>query len=276
MTVIWAWADLGNHSLQNFNIRQYLLIASVLSVKKFNPEWKRVFVVDNITYEFIKTKGWIDLWDEIKITNFHNTEYGNLYNINIYSWPKIYSYGVINDDDILILDIDIVFLKKFEIPDKTKVCGHFYDFNHYIKQSLDKKALTIRNLWIYADECQKYLEYIGYNEYIFKQDSICLTGAPVYIPKGLGKYISNELINHIINIEKIHNNEFKYNLSKVFYAIEEEYPLAKISKACKGICCFDKSMYKHSYINNACFSITSGLKKAEELLGIQIYEKYIK
>ena len=143
MTCVWAWADLGNHALQTYNIRQYWLIMSVLSIKKFNPEYKRVFFVDEATYNFLYSKNWICLWDEVKIIDFTNTEYGNLYNIQLYSWPKIYSYGLV-DDDILMLDIDIVFMDKFNIIDKNSSSislGKKVDFNLLIS-SIPKSMIN--------------------------------------------------------------------------------------------------------------------------------------
>ena len=59
MTVVWSWADLGDHVLEKHNVKQYWLILSVLSVRKFNPEWRRVFVVDKETYDFINSKNLI-------------------------------------------------------------------------------------------------------------------------------------------------------------------------------------------------------------------------
>lgn len=279
MTVIWAWADLGNHALQNYNIKQYWLIMSVLSVKKFNPEWKRVFVVDNITSEYIKSKKWDSLWDEIRIVDFHNTEYGDLYNIKIYSWPKLYSYGLI-DDDILILDTDIVFLKEFDIPDRTKMCGQFYNYIHFTKQNSttpQEKMTSLRNNWCKVERVFKKFEFYNIcSDYIFEQSDICLVGAPIYVPRGLGKIVQQEVLEHIIECETL-GGRTTFNIVKdVFFAIEEEYPIAHVGKKYAGLCCISRKGYRHGFCGSCKLNLEEGFEKPEKILGMPVFDLYIK
>lgn len=277
MTAVWAWADLGDNCLQQYNIRQYWLLMSVLSVKKFNPDWKRVFIVDQITYDFIVSRSWQILWDEIKVINFKNTEYGDLTKISIYSWPKIYSYGLI-DDDMLVMDIDIVFLKPFEIPDRNKVCGQYYNFMNYITNRADEPAFNMRGHWPAVIRAFKFMDKynLGLN-YRFEQDTVILVGSPIYIPKGLGKYIQTEVLEHIIEVETLDNRyDNKLISGDVFWAIEEEYPITEICKRCKGICCLNRNLYRHGFTNSCYWNIDSGFPKPEALLEIPVYEKYLK
>lgn len=278
MTVVWAWAELGDNVLQNYNIRQYWLIMSVLSVKKFNPDWKRVFVVDKSTYEFILNKGWINLWDEVIVENFSDTEFGNLYDIKIYSWPKIYSYGLI-DDDILILDVDIVFLKPFVIPERDKMCGQFYNFYHFCHNHADSPSFSLRDNWKHVCKAFELMDKydIGLN-YRFEQDDIILIGSPIYVPKDIGKYIQTEVINHIKELETLGFSKQEYRLinRNCFWVIEEEYPIAEIGKRCKGLACLNRNLYRHGFTNSANFNINKGYEKPEKLLEIPVFELYIK
>lgn len=278
MTVVWAWADLGNHDLQTYNIKQYWLIMSVLSVKKFNPEWKRVFFVDQITYNFLEHKGWIDFWDKVNVIDFHNTEYGDLYNIKIYSWPKIYSYGLV-DDDLLILDTDIVFIKKFEIPDRTKMCGQFYDYHHNMKNNYgDKKSFNFRRVW--KNEMQKNIKELDKYDialnYRMTDESICLVGSPIYVPKTINKCVAKELLEHIIEVETRGGLYPHKLIGECFYAIEEEYPIAAVGKTHVGLYPLNKNMYKHGYCNSCKMNIDNGFKTPEKILNIPVFDMYIK
>lgn len=276
MTVVWAWADLGNHDLQNYNIKQYWLIMSVLSVKKFNPEWKRVFFVDQVTYNFLSNKNWISLWDEVNVIDFTNTEYGNLYDIKIYSWPKIYSYKLV-DDDILILDTDIVFVKKFVIPDTTKMCGQFYNYCYNIKNNYDDKiTFNFRKIWK-TEMLKTIAELDRYDialNYRMTDESICLIGSPIYVPKGLGKYIANELLEHIHEVETRGGLCEHKLIGPMFYAIEEEYPIASIGKRCVGLYPLNKNMYKHGFCGSCKINIDHGFKIPESIIGIPIFDTY--
>lgn len=278
MTVVWAWADLGNHDLQTYNIKQYWLIMSVLSVRKFNPEWKRVFFVDQETYNFLDEKKWTHLWDEVNVIDFSDTEYGNLYDIKIYSWPKIYSYGLV-DDDILILDTDIVFVKKFEIPDRSKMCGHYYDYIHNLKNNYDDKGtFNFRYVWKneminVLNELDRYDISLNYRP---TEESICLIGSPIYVPKGLGKYISKEVLEHIHEVET-RGGLFSHELiGPTYYCIEEEYPIAAIGKRCVGLCSLNKNMYKHGFCYKCKVDTDHGFKIPETILDIPVYDMYIK
>lgn len=270
MTVVWAWADLGDNALQKYSIKQYWLITSVLSVTKFNPDWKKVFVVDQITYDFLEEKGWTTLWDEILIQDFSNTEFGNLYNIKIYSWPKLYSYFLI-DDDILVLDIDVVFIKPFEIPDKNMMCGILY--NH--KNDFVHKIGGISNLsykWSFIDEVQKTLERQNIElDFIFSNTDLCVVGSPVYVPKHFNKCVTPIIIKHIQNIENYYCN---VTPNDTYQSIEEEFPLAKIGINNGGLKEIKIGTFMHGFINNSKYTISTGLKFIEKLLGIDIYNKY--
>ena len=43
MTVVWSWADLGDHVLEKHNVKQYWLILLVLSFRKFNSRYRYSF-----------------------------------------------------------------------------------------------------------------------------------------------------------------------------------------------------------------------------------------
>ena len=274
MTVVWSWADLGDHVLEKHNVKQYWLILSVLSVRKFNPEWRRVFVVDKETYDFINSKNLISLWDEVKIIDFKNTEYGNLYNLKLYAWPKIYSYGVV-DDDILILDIDIVFKQKFIIPDKNKVCGQFYNFSQSFYLS-DEKEHDIKNNFKFVKYCQYFLKSIGIEFKELSDSDTCITGSPVYIPKGLGSIFQKEILNNFYKLENIDNPFYQLNLFEVRWVLEEEYPIAYLGEQYGGICCIDKDIYFHRFTSNFNYSIIEGVSTIEDILEIPVFEEYIK
>jgi hypothetical protein len=268
MTVLWSWADLGNHSLQLYTIKQYWLLMSVLSVKKFNPEWKRVIVLDNITADFLKEKSWDELWDEVKVVDFSNTEFGDLNNIHIYSWPKLYSYGLI-DDDVLVLDVDIVFLKKFEIPDRDIICGKPYNHSHFFKAK--KKAISLRHKWHFID----YVQNLLYNNDIiderFEQDSVCLLGAPIYCPQKYAKDLQEYLITHVNNVESHFNSVCPYD---TFQSIEEERPLMEFAKKTGGVGFLDDTMYRHGLIYAAHYNLEKGFDVAEDILGIKVFDTY--
>lgn len=274
MTVVWSWADLGDHALETHNVKQYLLALSAISVKKFNPEWRRVFFVDKETYDFIDSKNMISLWDEVKIIDFKNTEYGDLYNLKLYAWPKIYSYGLI-DDDILILDIDIVFRQKFIIPDMDKVCGQFYNFSQTFYLN-EEEEHTVKHKFKFVKYCQYFLKSAGidYNE--ISESDICITGSPVYIPKGFGSIFQKEIINNFYKLENIDNSYFQLNLSEVRWALEEEFPIAYLGKQYCDICCIDKNQYFHKFTSNLNHSIIEGFSNIEELLEIPVFDEYIK
>lgn len=271
MTVVWSWANLGNNVLQQYNIKQYWLLLSVLSVAKFNPDWKKVFVTDTDTYNFLVNREWDVLWDEIKVIDFSNTEYGNLYNINIYSWPKLYSYGLI-DDDMLIMDIDVVFVKPFQIKDLGKISGRTYNHYHHLKWS-NTVSGNLRHKWDAIDFVQKYLYDNYYCDNMMNQDSICFHGAPVYVPKKYGKQVQQELLEHVLRVESCYNN---ITPDETFYAIEEEYPLACIAKKYTGYGFIDIQYYKHGFIFPAQRNIEKGFDAPEKLIGINVFDKYLK
>ena len=196
MTVVWTWADLGDHALEKHNVKQYWLVSSVLSVKKFNPEWRRVFFVDKETYDFIDSKNLIFLWDEVRVIDFKNTEYGNLYNLKLYSWSKIYTYGLI-DDDILVLDVDTVFKQKFIIPDTNKVCGPFYNFKETFYFN-DFEPHNVKKKYKFVKYCQYFLKNKGIDYVELSDMDVCITGSPVYVPKGLGSIFQKEILDNFI------------------------------------------------------------------------------
>lgn len=273
MTVVWSWADLGDHVLNQYDIKQFYLISSVLSVKKFNPEWKRVFFVDEETYDFIDSIGLVSLWDEVKIIDFKNTEYGNLYELKLYSWPKIYTYGLI-DDDILVLDIDVVFKQKFIIPDKNKVCGQFYNFSQTFNVNGVDKYVIKKFKFVKYCQCFFKKSDIDYPE--ISKDDICITGSPVYIPKGLGVIFQKEIINTFYKLENIADSHFQLNLSEVSWALEEEFPIAYFGKKYRGICCIDRKQYLHGFITTFTFPHIEKQMEIEKLLEISVYDDYIK
>jgi hypothetical protein len=274
MTVVWSWADLGDHALEKHNVKQYWLISSVLSVRKFNPEWKCVFFVDEVTYNFINSKDLISLWDEVRVVDFKNTEYGNLYNLKLYSWPKIYTYGLI-DDDILVLDVDTVFKQKFIIPDVNKVCGPFYNFtetfyfNNFEPHNVKKKYKFVKY-------CQYFLKNTGIDYVELSDMDVCITGSPVYVPKGLGDIFQKEILDNFIKLENIDDQYFQLNLSEVRFALEEEYPIAYLGKQYCDICNIDSYQYFHRFTSNFNYSIIEGLSEVEEILEIPVFDKYIK
>lgn len=270
MTCVWAWADLGNHALQTYNIRQYWLIMSVLSIKKFNPEYKRVFFVDEVTYNFLYLKNWICLWDEVNIIDFTNTEYGNLYNIQLYSWPKIYSYGLV-DDDILMLDIDIVFMNKFNIIDKNRIGGKLYD---HINDFLVNCTPPVANLSYKWEQLENIQDNIIYQDTFRKltQSDQCIVGAPIYCPKKLNKKIQS-IINHIIYVENIYGGLLP---NDTHCELEEEWLIAQIGHNNGGIWEIDDSKYKHGYTSQASYNINNGWEAPENILNEQVFEKYIK
>ena len=269
MTCVWAWADLGNHTLQFFNIRQYWLIMSVLSVKKFNPNWKRVFFVDKQTYDFLNSKKWIYLWDEVNIVDFKNTEYGNLYDISIYSWPKIYSYGLL-DDDILIMDVDIVFVKKMGITDFKKIGGNLYNhMDDFISDYNSDGYSNLSHKWDYIDLVQSKIIDGDYEK--LKPTSICIIGSPIYCPKHLNKKVQ-QILNHIIRVENIYGGLLPFD---TYQALEEEYPIAQIAVDNGGFWQIDTSCYKHGYISEAFFDIHNGYDEPERLLNEPVFKKYI-
>jgi hypothetical protein len=108
---------------------------------------------------------------------------------------------------------------------------------------------------------------------MMEQDSICLQGAPIYVPKGYGKYIQQEMIDHVKTIEKYYNDVTPNN---TFYALEEEYPLAYIAKKCTGIGFLDLSCYRHGFIFPATYNIDHGFETPEKIIGINVFEKYLK
>ena len=270
MTVVWSWADLGDNTLQRHNIKQYWLLLSVLSVRKFNPEWKRMFVVDERTSDFIKERGWSWLWDDIKIVNFSDTEYGNLYNIHIYSWPKIYSYGLV-DDDVLILDIDIMFLKKFVIPDTNKVVGKIYNHCHSFYAKTSKTNLAGK--WKDIDSVQTELYDNDIIEYKMDSDTICYQGSPIYCPRCYTKRLQEYLIEHIQEVESYYNGVCPFD---TYQSIEEEFPLSQFARTHTGIGSVDNSSFRHGYVYDAVFNVSSGFSKAEEILNIPVFENYLK
>lgn len=270
MTVIWSWADLGDNSLQQYNIKQYWMLLSVLSVKKFNPGWKRVFVVDEQTSIFLKERGWDILWDEIKMVDFSDTEYGNLYNIHIYSWPKIYSYGLV-DDDVLILDIDIMFLKEFIIPDTNKVIGKIYNHCHSFYAKTMKTNLGGK--WYDIDTVQTELYNNDIIEYKMDSDTICYQGSPIYCPRRYTKMLQGYLIEHIQEVESYYNGLCPLD---TYQSIEEEFPLSQFARTYTGIVSFDNKCFRHGYVYDAVFDVSDGFSKAEEILNIPVFEKYLK
>lgn len=263
MTVVWAWANLGDNTLKKHNIKQYWLLLSVLSVKVFNPEWKRVFVVDKDTYDFLVERKWDILWDEIKVIDFKHTEFGNLYDIKLYSWPKLYSYGLI-DDDMLILDVDCVFVKPFVIPDKEKISGVTYNHKDTIWYWGDNINLSYK--WPYIKEVANVLNIN------MRQDSICFQGAPIYVPKGFGKQIQTTLIKNIKKCESVFGG---MTPNDTFYAIEEEFPLAEIAVRETGVGYLDTTCFKHGFIYKANRNIIRGFITPERILGINVFEKYL-
>lgn len=269
MTVVWSWVDLGDHTLQRYNIKQYWLLMSVLSVQKFNPEWKRVFVVDKQTSDFLNKKGWSDLWDDIKVVDFHETEYGDLYNIQLYSWPKIYSYGLI-DDDVLILDIDIVFLRNFTIPDTSKVIGRLYNHHHSFVTKTSKANLSYK--WNDINDTQTILYENEIIEDLMEPDTICYQGAPIFCPKEYTKLLQSYLIEHIRDVESFFNG---LSSNETYQAIEEEFPLSQFARKYTGICGFNNRDFRHGYIYNANTNIDCGFHSAETIIGIPIFEKYL-
>lgn len=271
MTVVWSWVDLGDHCFQNYNVKQYWLLLSVLSVQKFNPKWKRVFVCDEITSNFIKDKGWWKLWDDIKVVDFKNTEYGDLNKINIYSWPKLYAYGLF-DDDILMLDIDIVFIKRFIIPNRNIICGKSY--NHYDDFKVNNFKCNLGDKWENTEDVQKYLNTKIDIPRIY-QNSSCLQGSPIYCPKHLTKPLQEYLISNVLRIEGCFDPpQVTPNLT--FYALEEEFPLAYFAKLNGGFCEINIEQYKHGYIYLNKHNLSCGYRTPEKILGIKVYEKYIK
>ena len=274
MTVVWTWADLGDRALEQYNVKQYLLILSAISVKKFNPEWKRVFFVDKETYDFINSKNWIPLWDEVKIIDFKNTEYGDLYNLKLYSWPKIYTYGLV-DDDMLILDIDIVFKQKFILPSTVNVCGQFYNFSQSFYLS-DGKEHSVKNKYKFIKYCQYFLKSIDVDYIELTDENTCITGSPVYIPKGLGSVFQKEILDNFYKLENINYPNFQLNLSEVRWALEEEYPIAYIAARYGNVYCIDNNQYLHNFTSNLNYSILEGFSEIEDLLGVPVFDEYVK
>ena len=270
MTVVWSWADLGNHDLQKFNIKQYWLLMSVLSVKKFNPDWKRVFFIDNETYKFLKEKNWTQLWDEVNVVDFHNTEYGDLYDIYIYAWPKIYSYGLV-DDDILIVDIDTVFIKEFVIDDFYKISGNAY--NHFDDFLIKTKTCNLQYKWETIDFVQNELYKNGVIDNLMNQFSSCFLGSPIYCPKEYCKDLQRYLITHIQKVEKYFNGICPCD---TYQSIEEEFPLYTFAENTTGTGVIDNTQYRHGYTYLANFNIDSGFEKAEKILEIPVFEIYLK
>jgi hypothetical protein len=215
-------------------------------------------------------KGWDSLFTGIKVVDFTNTEYGNLYDIHLYARSKLYSYGLI-DDDMIVLDIDVVFVKPFVIKDKDKISGRPYNHYHHYKHS-PKKSLNLRDKWRFIDIHQQHINDCGYNMYHMEQHSLCYQGSPLYIPKGYGKFIQSEIIDHIKNVESIYNGLVP---DYSFYAIEEEFPLAEIAKRLTGYGFVDTSCYKHGFIYRAQRNITKGFDVPESMLGINVFEKYL-
>ena len=270
MTTIWAWADLGDNCLEKYNIKQYWLLMSVLSVKKFNPEFKRIFFVDKKTYSFLNERKWVELWDEVKIIDYADTEYGNLYNNHIYAWPKIYSYGLI-DDDIIILDIDIVFTKPFVIHDLNKIHGKVYNHVNYF--SVKNTKTHIRHKWPYIDMIQNQLYDDDIIDNKMEQDTICLQGSPIYCPRKYTKILRDYLMDNIQNVETYFNGLAPFD---TFQSIEEEFPLSQFARMNGGIGILDTNMYRHGYTYMGKFNITEGFEKPEKILGINVYDDYLK
>lgn len=269
MTAVWSWADLGDHSLQKYNVKQYWLLLSVLSVRKFNPEWKRLFVVDDTTYKFICKHNWCDLWDEIRVIDFTDTEYGNLYNINIYSWPKIYSYGIVNDDMIAI-DIDIVFIDRCVIKDMNRIGGKLYDHVNDFNVNNAGPLINLSCKWNDIQIVQDIIKNAdGFN--ILKNTDLCLIGSPVYCPKHLCKSVQN-ILSYIIDIEAIFNGILPHD---TYFELEEEWPISKIGHDNGGLWEIDDTVYKHGYTSQAYETINSGISKPEAILGINVFEKYM-
>jgi hypothetical protein len=247
------------------------LLLSVLSVKKFNPSFKCVFFVDDITYQFLKEKKWIDLWDEVKVIDFKNTEYGDLTKIHIYSWPKLYSYGLV-DDDILVMDIDVVFVKPFNIENKNMIYGKIYNHSHYFK--LKKKSITLRHKWYNISYIQDMLYENDVVDEKMEQDTICLQGSPIYCPKQYTKTLQSFMIDRVKEIESFFNGVCP---NDTYQSIEEEYPLALFAKTyAGGFCAIDISCYQHGYVNLAKYEMEKGFKQPEEILGINVFDKYLK
>jgi hypothetical protein len=270
MTVVWAWSDLGNHTFQKHNIKQYWLLMSVVSVKKFNPDWKRVFLTDEITATFIEERGWTNLWDEVIVKDFTNTEYGNLYDIKIYSWPKLYSYGIV-DDDILVLDIDIVFTSPFVIDNPSQISGAIY--NHYDDFLIKTAESNLRWKWNDIDCIQKELYKNGVIDDMMEQKTMCYIGAPIYCPRKYTKALQSYILNHIQKVEKYYGDVAP---NGTFYSIEEEFPLSQFARNNTGMGIIDRKYYRHGYVYEAKYDLTDGFEKAELILGESVFEKYLK
>lgn len=111
-------------------LRAYLTLASVTSWMWYAPQFDRYLYVDQETYDFLKSKQWLGLWDKIEIVDFERL----LGPITFYAAPKFFIYTR-QTEPFWICDLDL-YLTNYIRPDEfdyTKYYGGLYSQSFDIK-----------------------------------------------------------------------------------------------------------------------------------------------
>ena len=116
MRVVWAV------SLLNFNwtdLQYKMLVASVKSWKKYNPETTTVLYASLTVLNFLRRAGCLDLWDEV-VEDLDSYLSGN-YRPFTWDYPKVEALYR-EKQKVLYVDYDIIFHKKLEIDPNKQYC----------------------------------------------------------------------------------------------------------------------------------------------------------
>lgn len=127
--VVWAYADWtedGQHDLAVSSFQEYALVASALSWMKYAPNYWRVFYADQSIYDFLKKRGYLNLYNEVILVDFKK-ELLEKHRAKFFAYPKIWAYTQ-QESPFFICDTDCILTTNIEEwLDKTKCYGYLYD-----------------------------------------------------------------------------------------------------------------------------------------------------
>lgn len=127
--VVWAYADWtenGQHDLAVSSFQEYALVASALSWMKYAPTYWRVFYVDQSIYDFLKERGYLNLYNEVVVVDFRK-ELRDVHQASFFAYPKIWAYTQ-QESPFFICDTDCILTTTLEEwLDESKCYGFLYD-----------------------------------------------------------------------------------------------------------------------------------------------------
>lgn len=179
----WAVVPARKSVLHNYPVSQHALLCSALSIKKWYPEARTRFLVDQDTYNLLEEKNWLDLWDSVEIIDFPAENPGFK---QYYAYPKLYTYRFIENPTI-ILDAETVVSRRLELDNSTRVLGPRWN---YMWNEDDRAERDLQDWFSSRPDWKRDFYPTKHNSYV---------GAwSLYVPsKEVGVYVSEKTCKHI-------------------------------------------------------------------------------